>query len=266
MPLAYRVETAAKLLAQARIGHQRLAELPPDVRPQSLDEAYDCQDDVIEAWLARYGGEVAGYKVACTNPIAQQQLGVDGPFFGRLLSPFVMESPATVQSHRFFMRVVEAEFAFRIGTDLAPQTTPRTREEIVEAVDGMLPAIEIVDSRYDSWTTVGAVSLIADNACNGAWVRGPLLRDWQGMDLAAQAVKVLVNGELAREGSGAAVLGHPLNALQWLVNKLSSRGIGVRTGQYMTTGVVSEVYMAEPGDHIVADFGPAGKAEVRFSK
>ena len=47
---------------------------------------------------------------------------------------------------------------------------------------------------------VGAVSLIADNACNGAWVRGPLLGDWREMDLAAQAVRVFVNGELAREG------------------------------------------------------------------
>ena len=268
MPLSQRLETAARLLAEARIGHQRLPELPEEIRPQTQDEAYDCQAAVVEAWLAHYGGgagTLAGYKVACTNPIAQRQLGVDGPFFGRLLNPFVVESPAQADASQFFMRVIEAEFAFRMAVDLPPVATPRTREEVAAAVEGVLPAFEIVDSRYNSWTTMGAVSLIADNACNGGWVRGPLLREWRGIDLAAQAVRVFVNGEVVREGSGAAVLGHPLNALQWLVNKLSSRGIGVRAGQYMTTGVVSEVYMAEPGDHIVADFGPVGKVELRFT-
>jgi 2-keto-4-pentenoate hydratase len=257
--------TAANLLRDARILYRRLPELPESTRPQTIDGAYDCQNEVISAWLAHYGGAVSGYKVACTNPIAQRQLGVDGPFFGRLLSPFVMESPATMDSGKFFMRVVEAEFGFRMGADLPPVSEPRTREEVANAVEGVLPAIEIVDSRFDDWTAMGAVSLIADNACNGAWVRGPLLPEWRHMDLARQAVRVFVNGEVSREGNGAAVLGHPLNALQWLVNKLNSRGIAVHAGDYMTTGVVSEVYFAEPGDHVVADFGPAGKVEVRFT-
>ena len=99
--------------------------------------------------------------------------------------------------------------------------------------------------------------------CRLGW--GPLLKDWRHLDLAAQGVRVYVNGQLTREGSGAAVLGHPLNALQWLVNKLSSRGVGVTAGQYMTTGVTSEVYMAEPGDRIQADFGEAGGVELTFN-
>jgi 2-keto-4-pentenoate hydratase len=258
--------TAAKILAEARTGHRRIAGLPAEYVPRTVDEAYDCQAVVATTWLERYGGEVAGYKVACTNPIAQQQLGVDGPFFGRLLSPFVMSSPARVKADQFFMRVVEAEFAFRMASDLPPMATPRTRDEVAEAVECVLPAIEIVDSRYDDWESMGAVSLIADNACNGAWVRGSALQDWRGFDLASQPVQVYVNGALTRQGSGAAVLGHPLNALQWLVNKLNSRGITVRAGQYMTTGVVSEVYMAEAGDRILADFGPVGSVDLEFNE
>ena len=257
--------TAARLLARARIGHKRLPALSDATRPKTTKEAYDCQGAVVAETLLHYGGRLAGYKVACTNVTAQRQLGVDGPFFGRLLSPFVYESPATVDPGQFFMRVIEAEFGFRMAVDLPPVSAPRSRDEIADAVDGLIPALEIVDSRFDSWTTVGAVSLIADNACNAGWVRGPLLKDWRKLDLAAQDVRVFVNGELARVGSGAAVLGHPLNALQWLVNKLSSHGVGVRAGQYMTTGVTSEVYMAEPGDRIRADFGDAGTAELTFS-
>ncbi len=257
-------KTGAQLLAEARINHARLAELPEAVRPRNSGEAYRCQAEVVERLLDHYGGGVVGYKIACTNPIAQRQLSVDGPFCGNLLSSFCCDSPARLPAANFFMRVVEAEFGFRIGHDLPAVPTARSREEVAQAVEGVIPAIEIVDSRFDSWTTIGTMSLIADNACNAHWVKGPLLKDWRHIDLAAQPVRVMVNGKLQREGSGAAVLGNPLNALEWLVNSLSSRGIGLDAGQYITTGVTTEVYMAERGDRIVADFGAVGTAEVEF--
>jgi len=262
------VTTAAHLLAQARIKHQRLSELPEAVRPKTPGEAYSVQDGVIDELLAHYGGSLIGYKIACTNVTAQQQLHVDAPFFGRLLSAFFHEGtggkPASVDAGQFFMRVVEAEFAFEMARDLPPSATPRSREEIADAVKGVIPGIEIVDSRFDEWTTIGAPSLIADNACNAAWVKGSLLSDWRGIDLAKQAVTVTVNGKLLCEGNGSNVLGHPLNALEWLVNNLSARGLGLKAGQFITTGVTTEVYMAERGDRIKAGFGPVGSVDLEF--
>ena len=228
--------TASELLAQARITHKRLPELPAATRPKTPEEAYAVQDGLIDRLLVHYGGSVIGYKVACTNVTAQRQLHVDAPFSGNLLSAFFFESPARVQADQFFMRVVEAEFAFEMARDLPPSPQPRSRQEIAGAVKGVLPAIEIVDNRFDDWTTIGAPSLIADNACNAAWIKGHLLTDWQSVDLAAQAVRVTVNGKLLREGSGSNVLGHPLNALEWLVNHLGARGLGLKAGQYVTTG------------------------------
>lgn len=259
------IQLASPLLANARIKHARLAELPVDVRPKTPEEAYHCQDGVVQGWLDHYGGGLIGYKIACTNVIAQRQLSVDGPFHGRLLSAFLYDSPARIPADQFFMRVVEAEFAFLMARDLPPQSAPRSREEVAAAVAGVVPGIEIVDSRFESWTTIGAMSLIADNACNAAWVRGKLIEDWRGFDLAAQAVRLTANGNLWREGNGSAVLGHPLNALQWLANSLSSAGHGLKAGQYVTTGVTMEVYMSERGDKIVADFGPVGAVELEFS-
>jgi 2-keto-4-pentenoate hydratase len=265
------VTTSADLLAQARINHKRLQELPGPIRPKTPAEAYVVQDALVDQLLVHYGGTAIGYKVACTNVTAQRQLHVDAPFSGRLLSAFyfesLFESPARVEASKFFMRVVEAEFAFEMARDL-PATTPRSRKEIAAAVKGVLPSIEIVDSRFDDWTTIGAPSLIADNACNAAWVKGSPVTDWQSLlhtsDLAAQAVRVTVNGKLLREGTGGNVLGHPLNALEWLVNSLSARGIGLKAGQYVTTGVTTEVYMAERGDRITADFGSVGSVDLNF--
>jgi 2-keto-4-pentenoate hydratase len=258
------VTNSSELLAQARITHKRLPELPAPVQPKTPPEAYVVQDGLIDQLLAHYGGSVIGYKVACTNVTAQRQLNVDAPFCGRLLSAFFFDSPARVDASKFFMRVVEAEFAFEMARDLPPAPTPRSRDEIAAAVTGVIPGIEIVDSRFDEWTTIGAPSLIADNACNAAWIKGALVSDWQDLDLAAQTVRVTVNGKVLREGRGSNVLGHPLNALEWLVNSLSARGLGLKAGQYVTTGVTTEVYMAERGDRITADFGPVGSVDLEF--
>jgi len=159
---------------------------------------------------------------------------------------------------------MESEFAFQMAADLKPAPTPYTREQVADAVGAVLPGIEIVDSRFDSWTTVGTPSLIADNDCHGAWVRGSLIKDWRSLDLAAQGVKLIVNGEVKSTGAGSAVLGHPLNALTWLVNAMNTRGLTLKAGQFVTTGVTTDIYMAEPGDQVKADFGAVGAVEVRF--
>src|SRR5271166_1024966 len=88
------VAAAPQLLSQARINHKRLAELPVEGRPTTPEEAYRCQEILVQHLLAHYGGTVIGYKIACTNLTAQRQLNVDGPFYGHLLSSFCWESPA----------------------------------------------------------------------------------------------------------------------------------------------------------------------------
>ncbi len=257
-------KTNSQLLCEARTRHVRLAELPEAVRPKTPDEAYRCQDHLVQQLLDHYGGVGIGYKIACTNVTAQRQLNVDGPFHGRMTSAFCFDSPARIAAGQFFMRVVEAEFAFLMARDLPPVSAERSNEEVAAAVGGVLPGIEIVDSRFDDWTTIGALSLIADNACHAAWVKGSLQKDWRGLDLAAQTVRLTVNGNFHREGSGRAVLGHPLNALAWLANQLSSQGRGLKAGQYVTTGVTMEVYMGQRGDRITADFGPLGVVDLAF--
>jgi len=50
--------------------------------------------------------------------------------------------------------------------------------------------------------------------------------------------------------------------LQWLVHRLHARGIGLLAGQYVTTGVTTDIYDAHAGDHLRADFGPVGSVEL----
>ena len=256
---------AAEFIADLRFALQQAPQIPETFRPEDLASGYAVQESVVDRVLKKNGGRAVGYKVACTNKLAQELLGTDSPFYGRLLSPFVYQSPARVNAQAFSMRLIEAEFSFQLAEDLPPEGAPYDRESVIGAVAAVLPSIELVDTRYTVWTEVPIPSLIADNGCNSGWVRGTAIEAWHHMDLACHEVRLVVNGEEKLGGSGAAVLGHPLNSLVWLANTLCEQGKALKAGDLVSTGVCTDIYLAEPGDHIVADFGTLGTAEVSFS-
>jgi 2-keto-4-pentenoate hydratase len=158
------------------------------------------------------------------------------------------------------MRVAEAEFAFRMGRDLPPRAGAYRIAEVLDAVSALHPAIEVPDSRYDDFTTVGAPQLIADNACAHLFVLGPEAPPgWRELDLVEHAVTGTIDGKLTREGRGANVLGDPRIALTWLVNELSGLGITLKAAQVVTTGTCLTPLPIVPGDTMTADFGALGR-------
>jgi 2-keto-4-pentenoate hydratase len=249
---------AAELLDMRRSGRIE-PDLPATLRPTDLATAYAIQAAVVDG----LGGETIGYKCACTSPIAQQALRIDRPLFGRLLSHTSSMSGATLDASRFVHRVVEAEFAFRLGADVDPIDGGHTHESIAEHIDAVIPAIEIVDYRYESWT-LGALQVAADNAIHGWWVHGDPVIDWQHLDLRTTGVTVRRNGDVATSGSGAAVLGHPLTVMAWLADELPRFGLSMRAGDLVTTGVTTDVFEALAGDALRADFEGIGSVELRF--
>jgi 2-keto-4-pentenoate hydratase len=257
------VDDAAKELLDMRASGRVVADLPAPLRPQTLSDAYAIQHRLVAALVAQTGGRCIGYKVACTNEIAQAALQIDRPLFGQLMSQSTSPSGARLTADQFTHRVIEAEFGFRVGLDAEPVAGGHTAATIAEHIDALIPAIEIVDYRFESWA-VGALRIAADNAIHGWWVRGEPVTDWRGHDLAASAVSVTRDGELVTTGSGAAVLGHPLNVMAWLADELPRFGRQLRSGDVVTTGVATDVFEADAGESCVADFGPFGRVEVAF--
>jgi 2-keto-4-pentenoate hydratase len=93
-------------------------------------------------------------------------------------------------------------------------------------------------------------------------VAGEPYAGWRDLDFATHPVKLIVNESRIFPGSGAAVLGNPLNVLAWLANELPKYGRRLRKGDRVTTGVTTDIYLAKPGDRLVADFGPMGAARL----
>jgi 2-keto-4-pentenoate hydratase len=255
---------SAALLLELRRTGRRVSDLPVELRPRSLADAYRIQSVLVDGLLPPGSGPI-GYKVACTSAVAQRALEVDQPLFGRLLAHTSHADGAVLSAGSFTHRVVESEFAFRIGRDVPRRPDGHTIETVSACIDAVVPAIEIVDYRYDSWT-VGALQVAADNAIHGAWVSGTPLRDWRDLDLAAAAVSVVRNGEPVASGSGAAVLGHPLEVMRFLADELPRFGRDLAAGDLVTTGVTTEVFEAEAGDLIEASFDGVGNVRVSFTR
>lgn len=262
-----RTAAAVDELLGARHRRERLAALSEGAAPRDQDEAYRIQAASLPGILEQGGGgRAVGHKIGCTNVTAQQQLGLDAPFRGRLLEPTVYDSGARVPADLFFMRQMEVEFAFRIARDLPAEGAPFERADLEAVTGAVLPGLEIVDSRYRDWTTIGALALIADNAANGGWVGGEEIpvADWTALDLAAHETALVINGEVRDVGRGGNVLGHPFNVLVWLADRLARDGLSLRAGDIVTTGTTTLVLPAERGDRVIGDFGALGRVEVVF--
>ena len=158
--------------------------------------------------------------------------------------------------------MVEGEFAFTIGTDLGPGLSV-DRNAVMGAVADVRPAIEIVGGRLQDFTSQGIASIVADAGSNTALILGPPALD---VDLAAvdtAAGQMLVDGEIVGSGVGADVLGHPIDALVWLVEHLSSRGITLETGQVVTTGTLTQLAPLPPGATAMTRLDGIGEVSVR---
>jgi 2-keto-4-pentenoate hydratase len=164
------------------------------------------------------------------------------------------------------MRVAELEFAFRMGKDLVPREEPYSQDEVLASVASLHPAIELPDSRFMHFESVGLAQLVADNACAHRFVLGPVAQqDWHSLDLAAHPGQAFRNGELAEQGRGANVLGDPRIALTWLANELSRHGMCLKAGQVVTTGTCVKPLAISVGERIEGDLGILGKVSVSIT-
>jgi 2-keto-4-pentenoate hydratase len=260
---------AQRIWSNFRDGAQ-ISSLPDSCVPTSREEGY-----AVQAEVARLSGQPrVGWKIAATSLAGQKHISVDGPLAGPLLADhvFVAGSRAanTIDLTTNLLRVVEAEFAFRMARALPPRAAAAgayTKDEVMSAVATLHLAIEIPDCRFTDFLHVGAPSLIADLACASWWIVGDAVApDWRSIDLAAHRVTANKDGAVAAEGIGRNVLGDPRVALAWLANELCTYGDGLKANDYVTTGTCVVPVPCTPGDSFVMDFGVLGTIAVAFPR
>ena len=259
------IDACARMLLEARQQVRLLTELPDDIRPATLADAYTVQARLIQ--LSQ--DEVVGWKVGATSVEVQKLFRVSEPVYGPIFSGTasalnVLTSPARFNHARFQHRLLESEFAFRFGAPLPSRSRRYTRAEIMDAVDAVIPAIEIISPRFTHFTVDRIPQLVADCTANGGAVLGTPCTSWRGLDLAAHEVSLSSGGSVLQAGSGALVLGHPLTVLDWFVNALTARGLSIAAGQFVMTGTMTGLHAVDIGETARADFGSLGTVEITF--
>jgi 2-keto-4-pentenoate hydratase len=223
--------------------------------------AYQVQQRQARTWRDR-GERRVGAKVGLTSRAVQESLGVYEPDFGVLTDAMAVPDGAEVPLDRLLQPRVEAEVAFVLGADLTDERV--TTVEAIRAVDHLLPAIEIVDSRVAGWD-ISIVDTVADNASSGLFVLGTAPRRLADVDLRLCGMVLEHAGEPVSVGAGAACLGNPLHALAWLAGTMARAGDPLRAGDVVLSGALGPMVPVVPGAAYEARISGLGSVRTCFT-
>lgn len=227
----------------------------------TLDDAYAIQQAQITTLLGQ-GRTIKGHKVGLTSGAMQRLLGVSEPDYGHLLDDFFYLEHMPIPADRFLQPRAEPEVGFVLKSPLhGPGVTVA---DAIRAVDYVLPALEIVDSRITDWK-IGLLDTIADNASSAALVLGSTPTPLAEVDLRLMGGVMHKNGQVAGTGVGGAVLGSPINSLVWLANTVGARGVVLEAGHVILPGAICAMVPVAAGDTVTATFSGLGSVTARFA-
>lgn len=263
MGVDQRIYTAANLLLQQHAQRQPFARLPEDCAPRNAEEAYAIQETLRQARESSLG-PTAGYKVALTSTVMQEMLQYFSPFAGPLHANMIYSSDIDLDHANYGRLCVECELAAVLGKDLPSANAPYTRDQIADAVDTICPALELVDDRNADYADISSLvlTLIADNAWNAGIVLGSAVSNWHALNLETIHGTVSINDKAEDEGHGRDVLGHPLEALRWLVNTIAEQGKNIDKGMVVMTGTMIATKFVKPGDALTFSVDGLGDVSI----
>ena len=264
------VGAAVERLATAQSTRVPCAPVRDLIGTDDLAAAYAVQQGLVQARIAG-GVTVVGRKIGATSKAVQDQLGVDQPDFGYLLSDMDVSGSAAPGGAPVPMRTlvqprVEAEVAFVLARDLAPASEDElTYDHVRDAVEVALPALEIVDSRIADWD-IGFTDTVADNASSGLYVVGPSGAPLSELEPRDVDMTLSINGEVRSSGSGTACLGDPVEALRWLAVQCHRFGDPLRAGQVVLSGALGPFVPFASGDRVEASISGFAPLTVSFEE
>jgi 2-keto-4-pentenoate hydratase len=248
----------ALLEAEARrVAIDPLTTTNPDFK---VEHAYQVQLASLRAKLAG-GRRVIGKKIGLTSKAMQDMFGVHEPDYGHLLDDMLLFEGQPCRRADLLLAKVEGEVAFVMERRL--QGPGVNVADVLRATAGVMPALEIVDTRIRDWK-IKLPDTVADNASSARLVVGSRLLPVRDFDLRLIGMCLQKNGVVVNSGAGVAVWGHPAAAVAWLANKLSEFGVALEPGEIVLSGAVTAAVDVAAGDTVQAEFDRLGSVSVKF--
>ena len=255
------IDAAGDRLVEAHFGRVACPPVRDLIGRDDVAAAYRVQERLNAAKVQR-GARVVGRKIGATSEAVQTQLGVDQPDFGVLFDDMGFDDSATIPIQRLIQPKAEAEVAFVLKEDLAEG--PLDSAQVRGAIDYAVAALEIVDSRIESWD-ISFADTVADNASSGLYVLGTERRSLGDVEPVEVTMSMSIDGEEVSTGNGAACLGDPLRAVAWLAHQARTFGEPLRAGQVILSGALGPMRPVAPGAVVTATISGLGTVTARFS-
>ncbi len=254
------IEMLASHVEAAEINARDITKITDDFPQMDWDDAYAIQDEIRRRKEGR-GHKTVGLKAGLTSFAKMKQMGVEVPVFGFVSDYMARPDGGEISTADLIHPKVEAEICI---VTKAPLRGPGCHVgTVMAAIDFVLPAVEIIDSRYRDFK-FDLKSVIADNTSASRFVIGGRSRNVEELDLRTLGVVLEKNGQIVSMAAGAAVLGHPAAAVAMMANHLGARGQEIPAGTFIMTGGVTEAIAVQAGDSVNVRFQDLGSVSMRF--
>jgi 2-keto-4-pentenoate hydratase len=246
----------AEQFVGARLRAVALREYPGTV-PADTASAYVCQDSAIRLWPDR----IDGWKVARIPPDWAQKFSeprLNGPVFSRNVH---LAAPGELASCPVFdggFAAVETEIIIRVGRDAPLDKLQWSIDEALEYIGAVHIGIEVASSPLATLNDSGPGAVISDFGNNWGVVVGAEIPAWrtiQSIDCGAYIDGVAVGVRSVSMEQG------PLAAFAFTLGKCASRGMPLRSGAWITTGMITGVHdirIGQTSRHTFTNYGEVG--------
>jgi 2-oxo-3-hexenedioate decarboxylase len=241
---------------------QRRAAVDPitDTEPDlTLEDAYRIQDELVARRLTA-GERLVGAKLGLTSRAKQESMGVYEPIYAWLTDAMAVPLETPLRLSELIHPRAEPEVVFVLGRDLVGPGV--TAQAVLDATASVCCGLEVIDSRFADFRFT-LPDVVADNASSARFILGSRGVASADFDLRLEGCLLEVDGELLATATGAAVLGHPAEAVALLANALATRGRHLESGWVVLSGGLTDAVQLADGHHVDATFARLGHVGVR---
>jgi 2-oxo-3-hexenedioate decarboxylase len=244
------LKSIAKKLDKAALEFQPINQVSIEQK-LNLEEAYKIQNYLIEERLER-GELITGYKLGFTSKAKMKQMNVDDLIWGVLTNEMEIKSKDKIDLKKYIHPRAEPEIAFRVSKNINRQIEV---SEIVDYVDKMAVAIEVIDSRYRNFK-FSLEDVVADNCSSIGYCIG----EWQDLkeNISNLDIQLKFNSVVVQKGKSKAILDNPYQSIIELTRLASASGLTLKKGQIILAGAATAAEWITPKTKISAEIEGIG--------
>ena len=249
-------QEAAAALVEAERTRRWIDPITLTYEDADIEDAYEIGRLVTKAKV-KEGRVVKGHKVGLTSKAMRSLFNATEPDYGTIFDNWFRDEGSQLSMDELNRPLVEVELIFVLKSDLGGPSVNAT--DVIRATDCILPALEIVDSRYSRAGKGGVIDSIADAASCGLIIMGANPYYLTDLDIRHVGAALYKNGVVEETGTAAAVMGNPVNSVAWLARKLNEFDVYMEPGHTILSGSFLRAQPMQAGDTFVADYGSLGQ-------